>query len=51
MDNKEADQLQEMNAMLKQIKEDLASVKTEVHNIHGRINDLPTGVKWAAEEK
>lgn len=51
MDNKEADQLQEINAMLKQIKDDLASVKAEVHTIHSRINDLPTGVKWASEEK
>ncbi len=53
MEKQEADQLQEglnaINATLKQIKDDLASVKAEVHTIHGRINDLPTGVKWVSE--
>ena len=54
MEKKDADQLLEglntINAALKQIKDDVASVKAEVHTIHSRVNDLPTGVKWGGGE-
>lgn len=39
-------ELKAINAILQQIKEDLAQVKAEVHLIHTDVADLPTGEKW-----
>lgn len=52
MENKDTDQLHEelntINAVLKQIRDGLDSVKTEVQAIHALVKDLPSGEKWVA---
>jgi hypothetical protein len=50
MEKKDADLLHEdlnaINATLKQLKDGLYSVRTEVQTIHKLVDDLPTGEKW-----
>ncbi len=47
-DTELSDQLNTINAVLKQVKDSLDSVKKEVHAIHTMVSDLPTGEKWVA---
>jgi phage shock protein A len=42
-DNQLNDELKAITAALKQIQDDLAVVKTEVHTIHSQVTELPTG--------
>ncbi len=50
MEKDSADQLRaelkNINVVLQQIKADLASVVTEVKEMHAEMADLPTGEKW-----
>jgi len=50
MEKQDVDQLSEdlkaINAALKQIKDDLVVVKTEIHTIHSQVIDLPTGKQF-----
>ncbi|PSH05494.1 MAG: hypothetical protein CXZ00_02050 [Acidobacteria bacterium] len=54
MERQDADELREELKIIKtalgQMKEDLASIKKEVHVVHSVVTDLPSGKQWVESE-